>query len=56
MAFNNKDSDEANLLIEMIVHNLFLEHTNQFPDWRVVQIQERVIEWEVNKAVSLQDL
>lgn len=28
----------ANEMIEMVMNDLFLEHTCQFPDWRVVEI------------------
>lgn len=28
----------ANQLIEMVVHDMFLEQSIKFPDWRVVEI------------------
>lgn len=40
----------------MVIHDMFLEHTSKFPDWRVVEIQQQIIEWEVQKASSLTDL
>ena len=34
----------------MVVHDMFLEQSAAFPDWRVVEIQQEVIDWEVKKA------
>lgn len=36
--FNRKEQKEASELIEMVVHDLFIENTAQFPLWRVVEI------------------
>lgn len=43
-------------MIQMVIQNLFLEHTSYFPDWRVVEIQFRIIEHEVNSAATLADV
>lgn len=40
----------------MVVHDLFLENTAAFSDWRVVSIQESVIESVVKSANSLQEV
>lgn len=40
MYLRKKDPQAATELIEMVMHDMFLEHTSKFPDWRVVQIQQ----------------
>lgn len=54
--FRKKEREKVKELIEVVVNDLFLEHTSKFPEWRLVVIQQRVIEWEVKKANSLVDL
>jgi len=40
---SKKENEKADELIEMVVHDIFLEHSSKFPNWRVVEIQQKVI-------------
>ena len=56
IAFSKGLSREADKLLYMAVHNMFIEPTNQHQDWRVVEISQRLIQHEVNKASSIREL
>lgn len=36
--FDNKQPTKANEILEMVVHHLFVEHTAQVSEWRVIEI------------------
>lgn len=40
----------------MVVHHLFVEHTAQVSEWRVIEVQQRLIQSEVLQASSMKDL
>jgi hypothetical protein len=40
----------------MAVHHLFVEHTAQVSEWRVIEVQQRLIQSEVLQASSMKDL
>jgi len=55
-SINQGNQPKADELIGMVVHNLFLEPSAQIQDWRVVEIQQKLIFYEVGKATSIADL
>ena len=43
-------------LLDLIVHRLFVDHTADVPDYRVVTIQERFIKQVIDQARSVDDV
>ena len=48
--------DKVKSFFDLIINHLFVEHTSLFPDWRIVEIQQKLIEGEIRKAQSIEDI